>query len=114
ALRTVTPPHCRGSWPRAAPGSFMVKSPMLIYKITQEMQADGVWPRRKYHDFDRDLYYYTTWLIAPVACFIFWLWRQRYLPWRIARGRILDVEEAHHCRTGTLRPISRWTLRKTR
>lgn len=72
------------------------------------------WHRRVHHDFDRDLYVYAWWPIAPFAKFAYWWSARRWCVERALRHRILDGREGSYLWEYTVRPLRAWTWRKTR
>jgi hypothetical protein len=76
--------------------------------------------RRVHHDFDRDLYVYAWWPIAPLARVAYW-WRYGTpLRWSIERWmnrRVADKREGwcyNFALLGHWRPLRAWTWRRIR
>lgn len=74
---------------------------------------------RVHHDFDRDLYVYAWWPIAPLARVAYWWLRGTPLRWSIERWlnrRVADKRESevyNFALLGFWRPLRAWTWRKT-
>lgn len=94
---------------------------LVTRELLCEKYDDVAWylaaHRRVYYSFDADYYVYAWWPIAPAARLIYW-WRHetrwRFAVERALRGRVVDIRDGDYLSNWKLRPLSRWTWRRTR